>query len=75
MEKFAKGLGVIVIFLVVITLIAFLIALPTLFIVNYLFTSAILMAVFGIPALTFWKAFWLNVLCGILFKSTQTNSK
>ena len=75
MEQFAKGLGVIVIFLIVITLIAFLIALPTLFIVNYLFTSAILMAVFGIPALTFWKAFWLNVLCGILFKSTQTNSK
>jgi hypothetical protein len=70
MEEFAKGLGVIVTFLVILTVVALLIALPTLLIVNYLFTSAVLLAVFGIPALTFWKAFWLTVLSGILFKST-----
>lgn len=35
----------------------------TMLIVNYLFASSLLLAVFGAPAITFWKAFWLNVLC------------
>ena len=43
MEAFAKGLGVVVTFLVILTVVALLIALPTLLIVNYLFTSTILL--------------------------------
>ena len=50
-------------------------AYPTLYIVNYLFTPQLLLSVFGISALTFWKAFWLNFLASILFKSTNTSSK
>lgn len=53
---------------------ALLLAYPTLWVVNYLITPGILIKIFGIPALTFWKAFWLNFLCGSLFKSTSTSS-
>lgn len=48
---------------------------PTMWIVNYLITPTLLTTVFGISALTFWKAFWLNFLASILFKSTNTSSK
>ena len=51
-------------------------AYPTMWITNYLFPESTLIAVFGIPALTFWKAFWLNFLCAGLFKSSASvNSK
>ena len=73
METFAKVFGTIVLALLVLTVFAVVIALPVMLIVNYLFTSTVLLAVFGIPALTFWKAFWLNWLCGILFKATNTS--
>lgn len=48
-------------------------AYPTMWVVNYLFTSTVLTTVFG-GALTFWKAFWLNFLCGWLVKSTCTHT-
>jgi hypothetical protein len=74
MEYLLKGIAAIVGIIGFVVLVGFIIALPTLIIVNYLFTSAVLMVLFGIPALTFWKAFWLNVLCGILFKNTSSSS-
>ena len=73
MENVMKGIGALVVLFLVIALVGIVIALPTLLIVNYLFTATVLMAVFGIPALTFWKAFWLTILCGFLFKSTSTS--
>jgi hypothetical protein len=75
MEQLLKGLGALLAIIALVIIVGFIIALPTLIIVNYLFTSAVLITMFGIPALTFWKAFWLNVLCGILFKSTSSSSK
>jgi hypothetical protein len=33
---------------------------PTKWLVNYLFSPSLLMSVFGIAQITFWKAFWLN---------------
>lgn len=56
----------------VICVVAVVMALPTMLIVNYVFSDAALVAVFGGP-LTFWKAFWLNFLCGILFKSSSSS--
>lgn len=54
-----------------------LLAYPTMWVVNYLFAATTLKAIFGISQLTFWKAFWLNFICGTLFKrsSTTTASK
>jgi hypothetical protein len=75
MENFAKALGLVVLLLVVISFVAFVIGLPVMWIVNYLFTQQILMAVFGIPQLTFWKAFWLAELTGLLFTSSSTGKK
>ena len=76
MDDILKGFGAFVLIMVIAVGICFLAAYPTLWLVNYLITPTVLTAVFGIPALTFWKAFWLNFLCSALFKSTSTsNSK
>ena len=75
MENFAKALGLVVLLLVIISFVAFVIGLPVMWIVNYLFTQHILMAVFGIPQLTFWKSFWLASLTGLLFKGSSTGKK
>ena len=75
MEKFAKALGLLVLLFVVLSFVAFVIGLPVMWIVNYLFTQQVLMAVFGVPQLTFWKAFWLAGLTGLLFKNYSTDKK
>ncbi len=49
-------------------------ALPTMWLVNYLFAPSLLMTVFGVPSITFWQALGLSVLCGILFKASYTSS-
>lgn len=43
-------------------------------IIDYLFTPAFLFKIFGIYAFTYWKSFWLQWLCGLLFKSVNTNT-
>ena len=67
MDKILAGILV----LLVIVFFSFIGAWPTLWLVNYLFTSTLLVNVFGVPALTFWKALWLNVLIGGLFRSSS----
>ena len=67
------GIGVLVVGLIV--GLSLLLAFPTMWLVNYLIAPSALTAVFGISALTFWKAFWLNFLAGILFKSSNINYK
>ena len=74
MENFAKAFGAVVLLLVIVSFGALVIGLPVMWIVNYLFTQQVLMAVFGIPQLTFWKAFWIANLTGLLFQSTTTNT-
>ena len=74
MEDVVKAVGVIVLGLGLIVGVAFLSAYPTLWLVNYLFTPNTLISLFGIAQLTFWKAFWLNFLCSILFKSSNTST-
>lgn len=74
MEDVIKIVGVVVFAVILGVGLALLSAYPTMLLVNYLITPTVLLTVFGISALTFWKAFWLNFLCGILFKSTTTNT-
>ena len=59
----------------VILVFALLLALPTMWIVNYLFTESALVAVFGTPSLSFGKALALNLFFGIAFKSSSSSSK
>jgi hypothetical protein len=73
--KFLAGFTIVVLVLALVVGFSLLLAWPTLWLVNYLFTSQVLLTLFGIPALTFWKAFWLNFFFGAAFKSTYTTSK
>ena len=74
MEDVVKAVGAVVLVLGLVIGVAFLYAYPTLWLVNYLFTPNTLISLFGIAQLTFWKAFWLNFLCSILFKSSNTST-
>jgi small-conductance mechanosensitive channel len=66
MEKLLIFLGAIAL----IVLIAFLCALPTMWLWNWLMP-----ALFGLIKINFWKALGINLLCTILFKSSTTSSK
>lgn len=50
-----------------------LLALPTMLLVNGLFSAAALKAVFGGP-ISFLGAWGINILCGLLFKNTSVSS-
>lgn len=67
-------------FVAVVTVIAFIVGLsfllayPTMWLVNYLFASAFLTFVFGAAKLSVLKAWALNFVAGILFKSSVSSS-
>ncbi len=69
-----ETIGKIFVFLVVVVALSLLMAWPIMLITNYLFTTAVLVAVFGGP-LTLWKALLLNILMSLLFGSANTSSK
>jgi hypothetical protein len=50
-----------------------LMAFPLMWALNYVFTSAVLMALFGVSKLTFWKTVILSWVIAFLFKSTSTS--
>jgi hypothetical protein len=39
---------------------------PVKWMMNYLFTPSLLSATFGVPRMTFWRAFWLFILLGFV---------
>ena len=72
-----KALAYVIGFLAVLALIAGIVLLftfPLMWAINYVFTSSVLLALFGISKLTFWKTFVLAFLLGSLFKGTSTSS-
>lgn len=73
METLAKVVGAVGLGLALLFVIGALCAFPLMWLTNYLFTPTLLLAVFGIAKLTFWKAFWLLFFAGFIFKSTTTN--
>lgn len=73
MEKLIAIFIIFVAFIVMAFVLSCVLAVPTMLLVNYVFSEAALMAVFG-GAIGFWKAFWLNFLCGILFKSSISSA-
>ena len=75
MEKALTVFFVALLAIVVVGAMALLMALPVMWIVNYLFTSAMLASTFGVQAIGFWQAFWLNFLCGTLFRNSNSGSE
>lgn len=73
MNKLFTVLGVVSGVIILVFVIALVFALPVMLLVNYVFSPAALVAIFGGP-IGFWKAFWLNFLCGFLFKSSNTTT-
>ena len=55
--------------------VSFLLAYPTMWLVNYLFSTAFLTFIFGTAKLGVMQAWALNCVTGILFKSTTTTTK
>jgi hypothetical protein len=74
-EKLATVIGGIVLIILAIAGVSIVMAYPVKWLVNYLFTPGVLMAVFGVTKFSIWRALWLSVLCGLLFKSTVSSSK
>lgn len=69
--------GVVFGFLAVIVLVCLLMGIPTMLLWGYLIPTLFPGSVTAgavAAKITFWQAFWLNVLCAILFKSTSVKS-
>jgi hypothetical protein len=48
-------------------------AFPVMWLTNYLFSPRLLLAVFGVSQLTFWKAYAFSVFTSWMVKSSYTN--
>jgi len=73
--KVLGGVVGIAIFLNILVVVGLLVGYPAKWIMNYLLAPSALQAVFGVARMTFWRAFWLNILCGILFKASASSVK
>lgn len=71
MKILATVIGVIALIAGIVLLFTF----PIMWALNYVFTSAVLTAVFGVSKLTFWKTFVFAWVISTLFKGTSTSSK
>ena len=69
METFLKVVGAVVVVLAIVAAIALVMTFPTMWMMNYLFTPHVLLTIFGVSQMTFWKALWLNVLIGYFFST------
>jgi hypothetical protein len=68
---FIGAVGVIALIAGIVLLFTF----PIMWALNYVFTPAVLMALFGVSKLTFWKTFVLSWVIGTMFKGTTTTTK
>lgn len=75
MEKVFIAIGAIALLVVLIVGIGALVAFPVMWLVNGLFTSTVILTVFGVTKVGFLQAWGVLILSGLLFKSTNTSSK
>lgn len=74
MKTFAYLLGIVGAIVLIVGL-ALLFAFPLMWLINYVFTSSVLLTLFGVPQITFWKTVVLSIVTGWLFKSSTSSSK
>jgi hypothetical protein len=70
-----KTIGIVLGIIALVAGLSILMAYPTMWIVNYLFAPSFLVMVFGTAKIPFLKALWLNVIMGLLVKSSSSSSK
>jgi uncharacterized membrane protein len=67
MNNFLTGLLYLLYALITIAIYSLILGLPVMLLWNW-----IIPALFGLTKITFWQAIGLNLLCGLLFKGTNT---
>jgi hypothetical protein len=70
METLIKVVGAVVVGVGMIALFAIVMAYPTKWVADYLFSPTALTAMFGAPVLSVWKAMALNYIGGAIFKGS-----
>lgn len=65
-DKLYKAIGAVVFMVVLVIGVSFLLTLPIMWLWNWLMP-----VIFELPAITFWQALGLSILCSFLFKSTS----
>lgn len=75
MEKVFIAIGAITLLVVLMVGIGALLAFPVMWLVNGLFTSTVILTVFGVTKVGFLQAWGVLILSGLLLKSTNTSSK
>jgi len=65
LKKLALGIGIGVLAIVIIAVVSIAAAIPTYYLWNWLMPG-----IFAIKVITFWQAWGINFLAGILFKSS-----
>ena len=68
LEKLALGVGIGILAIVIIAFMGVVGAIPTYFLWNWLMPE-----IFAIKVITFWQAWGINFLAGILFKSSSSS--
>lgn len=66
--KLALGVGIVVLTVAILAIAGVALAIPTYFLWNWLMPE-----IFGLKAITFWQAWGLVFLSGILFKSSSSS--
>lgn len=74
METLLKAFAVVLLIIGVIVLIGVLTAVPIMLLLNWLIAPTLLLVIFGVAKIGFWKALGIGLLCGCLFKSTSYNT-
>ena len=75
MEKFLALVAVVLGFTALLVGLGALMAIPTMYILNYLFSSAFLTLVFGVAKVGFWRSWVFNIFCGLFLKNYASSSK
>lgn len=73
MKAFAYVVGFLGV-LAVLAGIVLLLTFPLMWAINYVFTASVLLALFGVSQITFWKTFVLSFATGVLFKGSYSSS-
>jgi hypothetical protein len=68
LEKLALGIGIGILAIGIIAIVSLVAAIPTYYLWNWLMPT-----IFGITKVTFWQAWGINFLTGILFKNTSSS--
>ena len=70
--KLVVALSMFLLVLVVVAGLSVLMAFPSKWLINYLFTSQLLLFVFGVSKVTVWQALAVNLLTGGIFRGTSS---